>query len=211
MSASRESEIGFGGSSDESSPTITLRRGKTELKVSNAAAVIKRINEMYPSDNSYCGWNRNWNRVKRELTEAEKVKQRRWMEAAKLWFKNEMFGGSEDFEVVVGETQTPACLVSKEETLVQTEAKPVAPTKEFIHNTCYNMEDKKPTLQESPVVHSVNKNAYEIRESIIEKSIEVVKMSDGFISGDVKLNVDKILQVANKFYEFVENKNRNKL
>ena len=59
-----------------------------------------------------------------------------------------------------------------------------------------------------PVEKTINKNAYEIRESILEKSIDVIKFSK--IDGDLEFIVDKILKVASKFYEFVENKNRNK-
>ncbi len=189
MSAIRESEIGFGGSSEDSSPTIILRRGKTELKVTNIPAIIKRINEMYPGDSSYCGWNQNWNRIKRELTDAEKIKQRKWMDAARNWFKTEMFGGSDDFEVVVSEPQTSPTLVSREETLYQTEAKPVAA----------------PTPQEPPVVHSVNKNAYEIRTDILGMALDWVKFRRSY-EEKPQVSDEDVLATASKFYRFVENR-----
>jgi len=65
-----------------------------------------------------------------------------------------------------------------------------------------------PISEESKPIQTVNKNAYEIRESILEKSIDVVKLSNGIVLGDIKLTTEKILEVASKFYEFVENKNR---
>lgn len=53
---------------------------------------------------------------------------------------------------------------------------------------------------------SGGKNAYEIRESILEKAINIIKVS-GF-TDNTDRTVDKVLQVASKLYEFVENKRK---
>jgi hypothetical protein len=69
-----------------------------------------------------------------------------------------------------------------------------------------------PTPKSTPLpiteVKSVNKNAYEIRESILAQSIHVVNSDSVMETKNSDLIVDKILNVASKFYEFVENKNR---
>lgn len=54
----------------------------------------------------------------------------------------------------------------------------------------------------------VNKNAYEIRETILEYAINTVKSSNSSNIGNIDSTVDKILKVAYKFYDFVENKRR---
>ena len=77
MSAILEEGIGFGGIGNESSaesPIIILKKGKVELKIKNAAAVIKKVNELYPTDSSYTGWNINWNRKHRELSDYERAR-----------------------------------------------------------------------------------------------------------------------------------------
>ena len=61
-----------------------------------------------------------------------------------------------------------------------------------------------------PKTKSINKNAYEIRESIIQKSIDIINSSTDISKVDVNVTVDNILRVAEKLYEFVENKKRNK-
>jgi hypothetical protein len=55
------------------------------------------------------------------------------------------------------------------------------------------------TLKQQDIPRSVNKNAYEIRESILGYAIDVAKLNN-------LLDVDQILNIANKFYKFVENK-----
>lgn len=57
-----------------------------------------------------------------------------------------------------------------------------------------------------PCEKPISKNAYEIRESIIEKSIDIVKYSTMGSKCDTDTMVNKILDVASKLYEFVENK-----
>ena len=113
-------------------PTITLKKGDTEINIKNAATLVRKMDEVYPKGTS-----------------------------------NER---SENVDFV------PAgiSIVSPQET------------------------------------KSINKNAYEIRESIIQKSIDIINSSTDISKVDVNVTVDNILRVAEKLYEFVENKKRNK-
>lgn len=62
--------------------------------------------------------------------------------------------------------------------------------------------DDKGILRRIEIPQSVNKNAYEIRLKILEDSIEFLKYQ-----GDGKrATTDTVLDVANKFYKFVENR-----
>jgi hypothetical protein len=51
-----------------------------------------------------------------------------------------------------------------------------------------------------------NKNAYEIRESILGYAIDIVKFSSNNKDITTDLMTDKVLEIAQKFYKFVENK-----
>ena len=60
---------------------------------------------------------------------------------------------------------------------------------------------------QSSTIQIVNKNAYEIRELILEQAIDIVKFSS-YRDVSIDLMTDKVLEIANKFYDFVENKHR---
>jgi hypothetical protein len=84
---------GFDG--PQLSPQITLRKGSVEIKVQNAAAVIKRINELVPGS-TY------------EHCKNSKIADVRnsWQTTAKDWFKKEMFGDDEeDFDIIVSDAE----------------------------------------------------------------------------------------------------------
>ena len=76
-----------------------------------------------------------------------------------------------------------------------------------------------PVIQESSIVQSVNKNAYEIRSDVLQKALDWIKWhTDTSISiadrngSDKKLHStqlpdsDQVLDIAKKFYTFVENR-----
>ena len=65
--------------------------------------------------------------------------------------------------------------------------------------------DALPLIDQKPIQ---NKNAYEIRESILEKSIDIVNNTLKSEDYNTEKFVDKVLDVASKLYQFVENKNR---
>lgn len=187
----------------DNSPTITLRKGKTEIRIENAAAIIKKVNELYRSTADYDGWcyAPSWN-TKQKLSEGELEKQRRWIESAKDWFKTEMFGGSSDFEVLVNTPPTvepfdPSTNYQRE---VATE----------IQVTTAPQFQPIPQSTEPRLIQSVNKNAYEIRLEVLQEAINwlslevnmptTVNQNSSFSSGDAVVNL------AQKFYKFVENR-----
>lgn len=170
------------------SPQITLRKGPVEIKVQNAAAVIKRINDMIPGF-TYETCKRN------RIVDG----RNQWQSAAKDWFKKEMFGGSEeDFEVIVSE-----------QTDTNWPDSPPPISNNFASNN----------FAEPQVVQSVNKNAYEIRSDVLQKALEWVRWqtdtqlavadrngtSTTFRPNSLP-NSDQVLEIAKKFYSFVENR-----
>jgi len=166
-------------------PTITLRKGKTELKIQNAAAVIQKINEMFPANRtSYETWKRN-----------KKVdEQIKWQEAAKNWFKQE-FDSFGDFEVFVGAPE------EKSKEILPTKEHPF-PATEFADPCVYQPPVSLPVTPPEPqVVQSVNKNAYEIRLDVLKEAI--------MWAGRSSLSTnDDVLDLAKKFYAFVEDRRR---
>jgi hypothetical protein len=210
MSAILEEGIGFGGNDNESSsesPTIILKKGKVELKIKNAAAVVKKIDELYPADNSYTGWNSNWNRKKRELSDYERSKQIRWMEAAKNWFKEEVFGGLNDFEVIVFNNEssnrndaTPILIKYNEEThTLSTPSGEMTP--EYLEDLSAVAKKVTPT--------PINKNAYELRTNILSMALDWVRYkgeAQHASSPFTAATDEDVLSTAQKFYRFVENR-----
>jgi hypothetical protein len=65
--------------------------------------------------------------------------------------------------------------------------------------------DQEPLMRRQPVS---GRNAFEIREDILESAIDVVKFSSGNEKRDLDEVSDEVLRVAKKFYCFVENKSR---
>lgn len=189
----------------DNSPTITLRKGKTEIRVENASAIIKKINDLYPSSADYDGWcyAPSWNK-KQKLSEVELEKQRRWIESAKDWFKNEMFGGSSDFEVMVNTPPTVDAFdvhtnrLRKEEIDIQVQSNNTSQTF-ALH----------PQIEQQ-TVQSVNKNAYEIRLEVLQESIKwlslEVNMPTTVNQNPTFQNGDAVINLAQKFYKFVENR-----
>lgn len=134
------------------SPTITLKKGNTEINIKNAAALVQKMEEMYPTPNKPIGDNG-----------VEEIDTK--------WKKATIYNNKGELEGVV---ENPNYIPP-----VQSEIK------------------------------TVNKNAYEIRESILGQAIDVVKYSMAE-KCDTNTMTDKILDVALKFYEFVENKKNKK-
>lgn len=182
-----------------SSPVIVLRKGKVELQIKNAAAIIKKIDALHPNTDSY-SWNRNWNKINRELSDAEKTKQRKWMDAAQEWFREEFFGGENNgFEVLVKEKEEPAVSYNEEKHTVNT------PMGEFTPECIEDLSTAVRRVTPQPeTVRSVNKNAYELRHLILENSIGVVDTYG--VKKSLDEITDDIIKVCKKFYSFVENK-----
>lgn len=194
-------------------PSITLRKGKTEVKVQNPAAVIKKIDEMYPgSKQSYETWQRN-QRVDEQV---------KWHHAAKNWFKSEMFSGFDDFEVIVEDNpkikkvviseDAPTIVNDKEiptiNINVETEPKKKSPvrieTYEQLEKYFNSIKDSDDSIDENVIsaserIQTVNKNAYEIRLEILKEAIQWSHRNSMATEQDV-------LNTAKKFYSFVENR-----
>lgn len=169
-------------------PSITLRKGKTEIKIENAAAIIKKINEMYPTRAEYESyWYAPSWKTKQKRTEAEIEKQRRWTDSARNWFQNEMFNGTGSFEVIVNEQELPK-----------------SPGVPLEHNEEYIPAIDLPPQPEPRVVQSVNKNAYEIRLEILKESLHWVSSRDAVGSA----TPEDVINVAKKLYSFVEDRRR---
>jgi len=54
----------------------------------------------------------------------------------------------------------------------------------------------------------VGRNAFEIRQDIIENAIEIMRMSNPKSSLNIEDMTDDILKISSKLYDFVENKYR---
>ena len=54
----------------------------------------------------------------------------------------------------------------------------------------------------------MGRNAFEIRQDIIENAIEIMRMSNPKSSLNIEDMTDDILKISSKLYDFVENKYR---
>lgn len=162
-------------------PTIILKKGSKEIKIQNAAAIIKKLDELHPT-NDYL----NWNKHCRDISNREKDKQIRWTEASKNWFKQEIFGSLDDFEVVV-ETQKPKDEVVQQPAVI-------------------SEAQQEPKYKEPEIVKPSNKNAYEIRADILSQALSWVQYKHNVAPQIKSPTDDDVLDVAQKFYKFVENK-----
>ena len=172
----------------ENCPSITLRKGKTEIKIENAVAIIKRINEMYPKTEYEGYWCAPSWKTNQKRTEAELEKQRRWTDSARNWFQNEMFNGTGSFEVVVNE-EPPKELV-------------LEPPKPNAYLPVFNETAANLASSEQSVIQSVNKNAYEIRLEILKEALSWVSSRDE----ERQSTPEDVLDVARKLYSFVEDR-----
>jgi hypothetical protein len=148
------------------SPTITLKKGNTEINVKNAAEVVKKMEEKYPLASKPLS----------EKAEAEtEIANTLWKEAA-------VYNSKGELEEVI---KNPHFVV------------PTTPVRQ-------------PTETKS-----VNKNAYEIRNEVLRMSLEFFKWqyemkvqidreNNILVDGKDSPTSEKALEMANKFYKFVE-------
>ena len=180
-------------SSGFNEPSITLKRGKVEIKVNNAPAIVQRMEELFPKTKSR--WGYPVMSISKQLS-LDHDKNRAMVVAAKNWFKQELYGtNDEDFEILISENNPhPSSL---------DETKQTTPFEE--------REEDKPTVMPcappSPVIEkTVNKNAYEIRTDILGMALDWVKFKKE-VNGQLQnLSDDDVLSAAQKFYKFVENR-----
>lgn len=183
----------------EKSPTIVIRKGTTELQIRNAAAIIKKIDELYPNNDF-------WKKYNDEVTAEQRNKHSRWVASAKDWFKNEFFGGTEEsFDVIVGEDKPMTDVPYK-----GYEDKP------SVGNISLMGSEEKRRFQDAITngvkqpTKTVNSNAYEIRLDILKEAIQFLswKTECDKVNGQYNHvpSSDEALELANKFYKFVENR-----
>ena len=117
------------------------------------------------------------------------------MEAAKNWFKEEIFGGLNDFEVMVS---------NNEENLEDKTLKKIEEVTQEPVEVISEMSKKATPQQE---IKSVNKNAYEIRSDILGQALAWVQYKkERANSTNYTCTDEEVLETASKFYKFVENK-----
>ena len=151
-------------------PSITLRKGNTEIKIKDPSKLVRKIEEMFPK-----GVNKNLHSelIARELTQKK-------------------------IEYGIGQ-----------EPFIDDDPLVVIPN---------DAPDVIPSFSQSEI-RTVNKNAYEIRSDVLQKALDWVRwqtdtsiaISDrnDFGEGlrtDQLPNSDKVLEIAKKFYAFVENR-----
>lgn len=210
--------ISTDASASSSSPVITLRKGKVELKVKNAAAIIKRINEMFPKGPNYL----------KDNTDNIVQENRLWAKSAKEWFSKEVFGDIGDFEVYVDNGNTGFSSVDEsvpaprydsdtdifETPLGKTTAECISAIKKSDESFAKAARSLSDGL-EKPVAPSSNKNAYEIRLDVLKSAINWLSLDPNMPKEYNQQNVqtpkdfmngDAVVELANKFYKFVENR-----
>lgn len=192
-------------------PTITLKKGNLQIQVKNAAAILKRVNELKPEipSNTHV------------VGEKEKYQMLNWKAAATDWFKNEFFGGTNDFEVCIEEGKPQEEPKFDVNTQRFSGLNP-SMTKHAIESLCkdnpkhcvneskdFDAEDLVKALVEDDKkereVRTSNKNAYEIRSDVLDMALSWVKYKHDRMDADQPDDED-VLQTAIKFYKFVENK-----
>jgi hypothetical protein len=192
------------------SPTITLRKGTTEIEVKNAAAIIRRINEMYPNTDEYAWAGRV---TPRSSAAAQHEKHKLWVESAKNWFKQEMFGGIGDFELIVKDQTEKEVAEARFSQKYDDAARKSDQSfndkivEEYENGKQSNTSKELLTDTQHPLppVHTVNKNAYEIRSDILEQTLSWVKFKKD-CHQQTSISDDDVIATAQKFYKFVENR-----
>ena len=154
-------------------PTITLKKGNTEINVRNAAALVRKMEEKYPTTTP-----EPQPEITKETTAfREELKKR------------------VTFNVKDVSPEVKRCV----ELLPGTTSN-LDPLKELPNTPSFI-----PQLEQRS---AVNKNAYELRSDILKFSIDSVNKTKTYT--DLDEYTKDVLTIANKFYDFVENKNRNK-
>ena len=173
-------------------PTITLKKGNTEINIKNAATLVKKMEEIYPSPNRQ--------RDLDDVTVNEKDIDGLIQEL------EEECSGSNDVEE---NEHAPVMrerfkkMVSFPSSKVSPEVrKAVAPDVETFDS---NFVAPVPPLSD---FKTVNKNAYEIRNDVLAMALDWVKFKkevNGQLNG---ISDEDVLTTAQKFYKFVEDRRR---
>jgi len=160
-------------------PTITLKKGNTEINIKNAATLVKKMEEIYPSPNRQKSLDDvalvqdDVDQLVGELEELEKTPE----------VIHDLGGGIKArFSKIVN---FPVKDVSPEV------AKCVAPDEKVFQSTDFK---------------TVNKNAYEIRTDVLSMALDWTKFKKETNPQPSIASDDDVLSTAQKFYKFVENR-----
>ena len=154
-------------------PTITLKKGNTEINVRNAAALVRKMEEKYPTVTP---------EPQPEITKETTAFREELKKRVTFNVKDVSPKVKRCVELLPGTTSN------------------LDPLKELPNTPSFI-----PQLEQRS---AVNKNAYELRSDILKFSIDSVNKTKTYT--DLDEYTKDVLTIDNKFYDFVENKNRNK-
>ena len=154
-------------------PTITLKKGNTEINVRNAAALVRKMEEKHPTVTP---------EPQPEITKETTAFREELKKRVTFNVKDVSPEVKRCVELLPGKTSN------------------LDPLKELPNTPSFI-----PQLEQRS---AVNKNAYELRSDILKFSIDSVNKTKTYT--DLDEYTKDVLTIANKFYDFVENKNRNK-
>lgn len=177
-------------------PTITLKKGNTEINIKNAVELVKKMEEKYPTNNSSSSnkpVDENEKEIDEILTELEKETEEESKESPIM---RDRFKKMVNFPVKNASEEV---------------RKSVAPDVESFQTNKSNIESYQSNNNVLPVappdVKTVNKNAYEIRADVLAMSLDWVKFKrDSAASTCFIVTDEEVLITAKKFYQFVENR-----
>lgn len=180
-----------------SSPIITLKKGKTELNIKNAATIVQKMEEKYPTPKPTPDAIPPFNKIA-VLDVKEKLGG----------IMNEVEEEIERSNESIRETTKPSgsnFQINHFKKCVNFPASKVSPeiaSKVALDENHFNL------------IQTVNRNAYEIREEILAMALDFVKWQtdmdfmlkkeSGEFSGTDIPKSDSVLEVAKRFYSFVE-------
>lgn len=170
-------------------PTITLKKGKTEINIRNAATLVKKMEEIYPSPN----------RTPMPLTDGSDVTEEEI---------DEIIEELENENEEPVRTMTPrgeSTMRNRFQAMVNHPVSQVSPEVA----RCVAPDEKVFQSQQisNTPIKTVNKNAYEIRTEVLAMALDWVKFRKEF-DKNILGNDEDVLNTAQKFYRFVEDKRR---
>lgn len=165
-------------------PTITLKKGNTEINIRNAATLVKKMEEIYPSPNRSVEPELSSEEIDELVDELAEESKREQEEPVRQMTARGEAAMREQFQRRVNKLAT---------TVSPEVARYVAP-------------DEKTFQERFGDVKTVNKNAYEIRADILAMALDWVKFKKEATGQLATVADDDVLTAAQKFYKFVENR-----
>jgi hypothetical protein len=208
-------------------PTITLKKGKTELNIKNAATLLQKIEQKYPSKQNSLfpdphGFPPKENDWTNPYEPGGSISNTDVVTAEEI---DEIIDELDNKEIEEPGSSTRVHISSKpaeEGSMVDKFKQRVNFPHKSISDEVANRvasEMELPNKQPSEVVKTVNRNAYEIREGVLAMALDFVKWqtdTNMVLAKESGMRLDMnsapksdiILEVAKKFYTFVEDRRR---